>query len=375
LALGALLSGCGGAGSASSSASKPTSKEAPAAASAPAGADPAGNPSEVLARVSGKAISAGELEHALTVEAANSDRELPQPPAYAACVKRLRTSASTSAAQLKGRCAAEHEELLGHVLGSLIRARWLEGEAAEQGVRVSDADIQREYEADVKGLDLQKILSSTKQSVADLKQGLRVGQLSNLLYKNIDKQTPKATHARLLRYYQAHKAEYALPPERDLEIVRTASEASAKKALAEVKAGQSFSEVAKKVSLPQPIGSHEALVRGLSFKQYSEPVLARAIFAAPVGALSGPVKISLGYYVFKVLRKVAPHQQTLAEVQGELAAELPELLHRQTLAAAVKAFKAKWVARTDCRSGYVVKGCKQYKAAKKPAVPEDPYTL
>ena len=39
------------------------------------------------------------------------------------------------------------------------------------------------------------------------------------------------------------------------------------------------------------------------------------------------------------------------------------------LTAFVKGFKKKWTARTDCRTGYVVMDCKQYKAPKTTATP------
>ena len=76
---------------------------------------------------------------------------LPQPPEFAQCVANKKKTAPTPA---KGRpatkdseyveqCKQEYEALRNQVLSFLISAEWIEGEAAAQDIKVSDADVKK----------------------------------------------------------------------------------------------------------------------------------------------------------------------------------------------------------------------------------------
>jgi parvulin-like peptidyl-prolyl isomerase len=84
----------------------------------------------------------------------------------------------------------------------------------------------------------------------------------------------------------------------------------------------------------------------------------------------GPVHISLGYYVFEVLRVHPANQLSLDQAEASIRPILTEELHKSTLASMIKAFKAKWSARTKCAPGYLAPGCQGY-----PANQEDAYTF
>ncbi len=332
---------------------------------------------EHVATVSGKAITRGMLEHAMRVVARSSNQgEVPEPPNFTACIAHLATSnASRPASQLKSECQKRYEALLSSALGSLIHAQWLIGEASEENLKVTKADVQREYASSAAANpEFNETLTRTGQTVDDVKLNLKLGQISDKIYDGIKKRTPKATTTRVESYYQQHKRSFALPEQRDLHIIRTASEAAAQKAFAEIHSGTSFSNIARQITIPQPIGTKNALLLGLAARGFSEPMLAEAIFRARPNVLSGPVKISLGYYVFEVTHIHPPHQRTLAEMRGALERQLPDLLHDRALSGFVTAFRRKWTARTDCDPGYVVENCRQFKSGPGPTV-RDAYTF
>ena len=54
---------------------------------------------------------------------------------------RPRASPATTDAQLKAQCKQEYERLRDQVMQFLIRAEWIEGEAADQGVKVTDKEV------------------------------------------------------------------------------------------------------------------------------------------------------------------------------------------------------------------------------------------
>ena len=57
-------------------------------------------------------------------------------------------------------------------------------------------------------------------------------------------------------------------------------------------------------------------------------------------------------------------QQTLKQAEASIKSQLTATQQQAALSKFVKEFKKKWKAKTDCRAGYVVADCKQYKAPK-----------
>ena len=334
-------------------------------------------PATVVASVEGRQITLGQARHAMATSG-TSKQEVPEPPNYSACIAHRQGGGGgggggQSPAQLKEACQRRYEELLRPALNSLIHAQWLLGQAREEGLKVDQAALGQELAQGLKlGAEVHQTPASTGKSIADLKSELGLGQLANLIYEAIKRHTPRVTEQRIAGYYDTHKQSFLLPQRRDLKIIRTSSEASAKKALGELRAGRSFASVLKEDPTSQPIYTKNGLLLGFTRKSFAEPLLSNAIFNARPHTLSGPVRISLGYYVFEVTRRIPAEQLSYAKVKAQIAQQLPEVLHAQTLKAFVAAFRKKWTARSDCRAGYVVEDCRQYSRAQPP---RDSFTL
>ena len=52
----------------------------------------------------------------------------------------------TTDAQYKASCKTQYEQLKGQVMSFLIRAQWLDSEAARQDIKVSDKDVQASFD-------------------------------------------------------------------------------------------------------------------------------------------------------------------------------------------------------------------------------------
>jgi hypothetical protein len=77
------------------------------------------------------------------------------------------------------------------------------------------------------------------------------------------------------------------------------------------------------------------------------------VFAAAPHVLVGPVRYGF-YYLFRVVKAIPAHRKPLAQAE---AAIRRKLAFRRASTELLAAFEAKWVARTRCRSGYVVAQC------------------
>jgi foldase protein PrsA len=100
-----------------------------------------------------------------------------------------------------------------------------------------------------------------------------------------------------------------------------------------------------------------------------------AVFAAKTNVLQGPIKTVFGYYIFEVTSITPGSQETMAQAEASIRQQLIASNQQAALTNFIKEFKKKWLAKTECRPGYVGMNCKEYKAPKTspgetPAVPQ-----
>ena len=301
---------------------------------------------------------------------------IPEPAKYTACISHLEATTPkpakgqppTTRAQFKLQCEQQYKSLQQEVLGFLISSSWVLGEAGSLGVKVSDKEVKKRFEQIrnqqfPKTGEFEKFLASSGQSVSDLLLRVKLNLLSSKIQQKIAKQKAKVTQAEIEKYYHENPQRFSVPEKRDLELILTKTEAAAKKAKAEVESGKSFASVAKSSSIDPTSKANGGLLPGV-VKGQEEKSLDQAVFSAKKNVLSGPVKTAFGYYVFRVKNTTAGSQQSLKQAQATIKAQLTATQQQSSLTNFVKKFKAKWTSKTDCRSGFVVMDCKQYKAPK-----------
>lgn len=350
-----------------------------------------GIPGDAVVQVGGTSITKTTFQHWLSVAAASSAQTtagttapkpvVPDPPTYSACVAHLQATAAKPAkgqakptpAQLKSQCEQQYKTLQQEVLGFLISSQWVIGEAGDQGVKVSDAEVKKQFEQIKKqqfpkAADFQKFLASSGQTISDLLLRVKLNLLSSKIQKKVASKKTPVTKAQIAKYYKENMQRFGVPEKRDLEIILTKAEPAAKSALQEVRSGKSFASVAKRVSIDPASKAKGGALPGVVRGQ-EEKALDTAVFAAKKNVLSGPIKTPFGYYVFEVTKVTAGSQQTLAQAEASIKQQLTAQQQQTALSTFVKGFKKKWTAKTDCRATYVVMDCKQYKAPKTPSTP------
>jgi foldase protein PrsA len=343
-----------------------------------------GIPGNAVVQVGGTPITKSTFEHWLSVAAASSSAStpgaakpvVPDPPNYTACVAHLEATspkpakgqAKPTAAELKSECEAQYKSLQQEVLGFLISSAWVIGEAESQGVKVSDAEVKKEFEKIKnqqfpKAGEFQKFLASSGQSVSDLLLRVKLNLLSTKIQQKVAKQKGAVTQAEISKYYKEHASQFGTPEKRDVRIILTKTEAQATKAKQEIESGKSFASVAKSTSIDPTSKANGGELKGVA-KGQEEKALDEAIFSAKKGVLSGPVKTPFGYYIYEVTGTTPGNQQTVAQAQASIKQQLTAQQQQQALSKFVKEFRKKWEGKTECRSGYTVQDCKGYKAPK-----------
>jgi foldase protein PrsA len=342
-----------------------------------------GIPSNAVVQVDGKPITKETFGHWMNIAAASSTAStggakpvVPVPPNYTACIAHLKATAPKPAkgqsaptqAQLKSQCEQQYKTLQQEVLGFLISSNWVLGEAASLKVKLSDAEVKKQFEKIKtqqfpKAAEFQKFLASSGQTVSDLLLRVKLNLLSSKIQQKIVKEKSKVTQAQIAKYYKDNPKRFGTPEKRNLLIILTKTEAQAKKAKQEIESGKSFASVAKAVSIDPASKSNGGSLPGV-VKGQQEKTLDSAVFAAKRSVLVGPVKTQFGYYIFQVTKITPGSQQTLKQAESSIKSQLTATQQQTALSSFVKEFKKKWTSKTECRKGYVVTDCKTYVAPK-----------
>jgi foldase protein PrsA len=342
-------------------------------------------PGNAVVKVEDTSIKKDDYNHWLEVAAISSASQadpaaaqsgkkpvvnLPEPPDYARCVADKKKSApkpakgrpATKDSEYVEQCKTEYEALRSTVLSFLISAEWIEGEAAEQDIKVAEADVKKKFaetrkQSFPKEADFRKFLASSGQSEEDLLYRVRLDELSNKLRDKIVKGKDKVSDAQIAAYYNKNKQRFAQPERRDVRIVLTKTEDKAREARRALTGGDSFKSVAKEYSIDEASKEQGGVLLAVAEGQ-QEAALDKAVFAAEKGELQGPVRTQFGFYVFQVSKITPAKQGTLAESKQTIQQLLAAENQQKALDTFVKDFRKRWKEKTECREQYVTADCK-----------------
>jgi foldase protein PrsA len=350
--------------------------------------------SNSVANVAGNAISKRAWTHWMFVYAKQQSEQLaeegesepvvvPDPPKFENCTKQLKGStsfASATPALLKRDCAEVFQQSNKTILAFLIQGYWYQGLAHKQGVTVTNAEVQSKLKSEIKAqfktaADLQTYFKESGETRADLEWQLR----AQLAYqKLITHFTKKVTADEISGYYSENPSKFETPELRDAHVLRVTTKAKADAAYQELKSGSSWDAVTKKFQSGSTATNTGSLLTNISEGSTStlENAASKVVFASKVGQLVAPIKGVYGYYVIQVTKSSPPKKTpfnaaTKAEIKKALTTEAGTAAKDKVASEAKKAFGS----RTNCANGFAVATyCKNYAAAKPPALPKTPTT-
>jgi foldase protein PrsA len=345
-------------------------------------------PGNAVVKIGSDSIKTSEFDHWLQAAATTAQQQtgvtgkaaIPQPPEFTACIANKKKTAVKPAkgqptptdATYKSQCEQEYTLLRDQVMQFLISAAWIEGESADRGVKVSDAQVKKDFDKQrvvsfPKDKDYLAFLKSSGNVQEDLLYRIKIQDLSEKLRTKVLEGTDKITDAQIANYYNKNKIRFAVPEQRDLKIILTKTEAQSKKAKAALDSGQSFGTVARKYSIDQATKGDGGVLTGVP-KGQQEKSLDAATFKAPLNKVGGPVKTQFGYYIFEVTKITPGKQQPLSTSKASIKQLLVSQKQQTTLDTFVKDFQKKWKDQTTCQKGYQTNDCSNPPKAK-PSTP------
>jgi foldase protein PrsA len=334
-----------------------------------------GVPGNAVAEVDGNAIEKSSYDHWLQVAARSSGQgenaKVPQPPDFKECIaakkkaqpKPAKGQPKVTDEQLKAQCKTEYEQLRDQVLQLLISFQWLEAEAEDQGIEVTDAEVKKSFDQQKKqsfpkDADFKKFLKTSGQSEEDILLQVKADLLATKIRDKVTAGKDKVTDAQIKDFYEKNKERFAQPERRDLRVVLTKGEAKARQAKRALESGDSWKAVSKRFSIDEASKAQGGKLPAQA-KGTLEKALDEAVFKARKGRLSGPVKTQFGWYVFEVTKIQKASQQTLAQAKETIRQTVQSQNQQKALEEFSKTYSEKWKEKTDCREGYVIQQCKQ----------------
>jgi foldase protein PrsA len=328
-------------------------------------------PSGAVAQVGDSTISKDEFEKWLKTAARGNAQAgtavAPDPPEFTKCVAAKQKTPvpkgqkKPTEAALKKQCKTEYDALKREVMQFLIQAEWVQQEAEDQGIKVTDKQIERAFEDQKKQAfptdkAYKEFLASSGMTEEDILFRVKLNELQQKLTQKVTEDAKKVTDADVEAYYQKNKKRFAQPERRDLRVVLTKTEAKANEAKRALDSGQPFKRVVKKYSIDEASKSQAGLLPAVSEGQ-QEKAFDTAIFEAKKGELEGPVKTQFGWYVFKVEKVTKASQQTLKQSRETIRNLLRSQRQQKALDAFIKSFREDYKDKTECADDYRVAEC------------------
>ena len=331
-----------------------------------------GVPGNAVATVDGTSISKATFDHWLNVASKSSgtNATVPDPPSFTKCIadKRKTTPApakgkpKTTDEQLKKQCQTQYDALRNQVVGLLVSYQWIEGEAKQQGVTVTDAEVKKSFDTQrkqnfPKDADYQKFLKTSGQSNDDIMLRVKLDLLSQKIRDKVIKGKDQVSDAQIQAFYDKNKARFTQPETRDLQIVLTKTQAKAQAAKKALQSGQPWAKVVKQYSVDQASKKNAGKLPGQA-KGTLEKSLDTGVFAAKKNQLMGPIKTQFGYYVFRVTGIHPEKVQTVADAKATIKQTLVSQNQQKALTTFIDGFRKRWRDKTECREGYTTSDCK-----------------
>jgi parvulin-like peptidyl-prolyl isomerase len=242
----------------------------------------------------------------------------------------------------KGDAARQRQQVARSVLDQLIERTLILQEARRTGRLASDAAVEDRLRQIAQAFpspeEFDRALQQQGVSRAELRDRVRF----ELTVRRIldDLRVPAPTDQEARAYFQAHREAFDEPERVRVRHVLLRTEAEARVALARLRAGESFAQVAKELSQDPGTRDRGGEV-GLVTPGQTVPEFEQVAFRLKPGELSEPVRTSFGYHIVQVTEKLPAKKATWEGVRQQVLELLRENKRREAFEAWVKELRGR----------------------------------
>jgi len=262
-------------------------------------------------------------------------------------------------------------------LNTVLDSAWIQREAAERGVEVSDREVQEEFEKTKEQnfqteKEYEDYIAEACLIQADVDERVKLQVLSTKIQDQVNADAGEVSDEDAEKFYEANKAQFAQPEQRNIRIVLNEDPAKAQQAadqLNQDNSPQSWNKVAAGFSTDASSkdtgGVREAVTEGV----FPEAVDAQ-IFDASEGEVIGPIETESGTYVFQVDAVTEATTTPLAEARTQIDQQLAGQIQQEAFGDFLNDYRDRWVQVTVCAEGFIGERCDNFEGVA--AITQDP---
>lgn len=202
-------------------------------------------------------------------------------------------------------------------LDKLINNEIVRQAAEKQGIKVTDADIEKEMESIREGFVTEEEFESTLSMYGMTLEGLKSDMSTQVQLRKLFEPQVKITDEDIQKYYDENLESLKTPEQVKASHILSATKAEAEAILTELKAGADFAATAKEKSTDTVTkdngGELEMFAKGVN-----EEAIDNAVFALEIGEISGVVEASDGFHIYRLTEKQEAVTPTLEEKKEEI---------------------------------------------------------
>lgn len=259
----------------------------------------------------------------------------------------------------------QYTQLRNQAMGDLLDAAWIEGEAKDRHIAVTDREVQDQLSQIKKqnfptAAAFDRFLKRSGFTPYDVEQRVRLQLLSQRIQQQIVKHIAPVTRRDIDKYYESSKSQFEQPASRDARLILNKSKSqidAARSALETSTSEATFKRVAKQYSTDATTKDNGGLRQNIIKGTTGDPQLDSTVFSSPKNTLIGPIKATTGYYLVYVTKETAQHFQPEKDVSKQIEQQLTSQRQQEAFSGFIEDYRAKWTAKTICAKGYIFERC------------------
>ena len=218
-----------------------------------------------------------------------------------------------------------------YIVQDIVAALLLEQEARRRNMTLTEEEVQAKMKAlrEELGVRSQAALESFLQSERVTEEWFRSKARDYALMEKVLADRVYVSDREVESFYQSNRQAYRRPETAAYRVIAYTSEAAADAAVQQLRQGRAFKDVEQEAARTPAeravAGELQLYERGQ--QRRLPPELDAVIFASPLNQVLGPIAVQNVYYLFRVEKRMDPHQFTLEEVRPIIR----EQLRRQKL--------------------------------------------
>jgi parvulin-like peptidyl-prolyl isomerase len=269
----------------------------------------------------------------------------------------------------------KYDELKEAALEELLQGAWLQGEAEEMGITVTEKEIEDEL-AKIKETNFptqkayKKFLAESHFTQQEVNERVEQQVAVAKIQEKVKAEAPAASSEAIAESYEAEKAtKFTTKESRDVRVVINEDKAkieAAKKALEKDHSPAGWKKIAAKYSSDATTKSKGGLQPGIQ-EEFLPEQLKKPLFSAATGELIGPIKVEKNYFELEVVKLNPAKAKSLKEAEAEISATLAQEKQQEFFTEFIAGYESKWRSRTYCASGFETSKCANFGGSGHPA--------